>query len=391
VMMWKHFGIFVFCGLLSLCQGVLSGLSCDVSPRAMQSVLTDAIIEKGVLQRHLQGMVVPNIMGNGGLLNSPTSITGLHLVKTGAPKLWVTVLPGMGVHVAITTKLELRGNCLLGLVSDLLDILVDVTITANIKCTNFESGTAQVITEDCLCILGAIKVKLLSGLLSISVNDLVLSQLKVTLPSLLCRVIDIVMNLVSIQLLGTLNAVVAVGTSGTIHYHMASIPVAADWSLRIDLNGEVKKVGGSIIPHDSSASALPADRMDKLMVLALPESFLNSAVNLMVDIAPQTFRCTPQVFSGATRLQEAITALTPSGCSSCRGNSPLSIKLTLAGNPLILLEDKKATLSLSVLIQIFTPGLDGSVLNVLLLKADLALNVRVSITAGRLVLSLSLG
>lgn len=52
---------------------------------------------------------------------------------------------------------------LVGLLSELIDILVEVNITANIKCTNFESGTFQVVTEDCLCILGAIKIKVLSG------------------------------------------------------------------------------------------------------------------------------------------------------------------------------------------------------------------------------------
>ncbi|KAF2982031.1 hypothetical protein EK904_002270 [Melospiza melodia maxima] len=54
-------------------------------------------------------------------------------------------------------------ECLVGLLSELIDILVEVNITANIKCTNFESGTFQVVTEDCLCILGAIKIKVLSG------------------------------------------------------------------------------------------------------------------------------------------------------------------------------------------------------------------------------------
>lgn len=52
---------------------------------------------------------------------------------------------------------------LVGLLSELIDILVDVRITANIKCTNYEAGTVQVVFEDCLCILGAVKIKLLSG------------------------------------------------------------------------------------------------------------------------------------------------------------------------------------------------------------------------------------
>ncbi|XP_074698903.1 BPI fold-containing family B member 4-like isoform X2 [Strix aluco] len=388
--MLKLFGIVFFCGLLSPSQEVLSGLSCAVSAGAMQNVLSDAILQNGLLQQHLQGLVLPNILGEGGLLNSPTSITGLHLVKVWLPKLSVVLLPGIGVQLTIAAKLELSGNCLVGLLSELIDILVDVNITANIKCTNFESGTVQVVIEDCLCILGAIKIKLLSGLLSLSVNEIVLNQLTATLPGLLCPVVDIVVNLVNIQLLGTLNAVIPVGTAGTIHYQLASLPFTSGLFLGLDLDGAVKQVGGSIIPHDSSPSALPP-LLDRLLVLGLRQSFLNAVLSLLIQIPPQTFPCTSEAFSGASHLQEAITTLIPAGCSACPGTSPLSIKLALSGNPLILLEENKATVELSVVIQVFVKSLDGSILNLLLLKADLALNARVSIAGGRLVLGLSLG
>ncbi|KFP75242.1 BPI fold-containing family B member 4, partial [Acanthisitta chloris] len=386
----KLFGIIYFCGLLPPSQEVLSGLSCAVSPRAMQNVLSDAIIHNGLLQQHLQGLVLPNIMGQGSLLNSPTSITGLHLVKVRLPRLSVVLLPGIGIQLTIGAKLQLSGNCLVGLLSELIDILVDVNITANIKCTNFESGTVQVVIEDCLCILGAIKIKVLSGLLTLSVNEIVLRQLTATLPALLCPVLDIVMNLVNIQLLGTLNAVIPVGTAGTIHYQLASVPFTSGKFLGLDLDGAVKQVGGSIIPHDSSPSALPP-LLDRILLLALRQSFLNAVLTLLLQMPPQTFPCAPDVFSGASRLQEAMWTITPAGCSVCRGTSPLSIKLMLGGNPLILLEENKATVELGVLIQVFINRIDGSVLNLLLLKADLALNVRVSIVGGRLVLRLSLG
>ncbi|NXT42439.1 BPIB4 protein, partial [Pelecanoides urinatrix] len=387
--MLKLFGIIFFCGLLSPSQEVLSGLSCAISPGAMQNVLSDAILQNGLLQQHLQGLVLPNIMGEGGLLNSPTSITGLHLVKVRLPKLSVVLLPGIGVQLTIAAKLELSGNCLVGLLSELIDILVDVNITANIKCTNFESGTVQVIIEDCLCILGAVKIKLLSGLLSLSVNEIVLNQLTATLPGLLCPVVDIVVNLVNIQLLGTLNAVIPVGTAGTIHYQLASLPFTSGLFLGLDLDGAVKQVGGSIIPHDSSPSALPP-LLDKLLVLGLRQSFLNAALSLLLQIPPQTFPCTPEVVTRGARAATSTCPRFPQ-CSTCLGTSPLSIKLMLSGNPLILLEENRATVELSVMIQVFINRLDGSILNLLLLKADLGLNAHVSLAGGRLVLGLSLG
>ncbi|NXW42529.1 BPIB4 protein, partial [Nyctiprogne leucopyga] len=387
--MLKLFGIVFFCGLLSPSQEVLSGLSCAISPGAIQNVLSDAILQNGLLQQHLQGLVVPNIMGDGGLLSSPTSITGLHLVKVWLPKLSVVLLPGIGVQLTITAKLGLSGDCLVGLFSELIDILVDVNITANIKCKNFESGTVQVIIEDCLCILGAVKIKLLSGLLSVSVNDIVLKQLTGTLPTLLCPVVDIVIKLVSIQLLGTFNAVIPVATAGTIHYQLASLPFTSGLFLGLDLDGAVKHVGGSIIPHDSSPSPLPP-LLDRLLVLGMRQSFLNAALSLLIQLPPQTLTCSPEAFSRASHLQEAVMTLIPAECSACHGTSPLGITLTLSGNPLILLEENKATVELLVMIQVFIKPLDGPILNLLLLKADLSLNAHLSIAGGRLVLGVSL-
>ncbi|NXG72073.1 BPIB4 protein, partial [Baryphthengus martii] len=387
--MLKLFGIVFFCGLLSPSQEVLSGLSCAVSPEAVKNVLSNTILYNGLLQQHMQGLVLPNIVSGGSLLNSPTSITSLRLVKTRHPKLSVALLSGIGLQITIAAKLELSGNCLVGLLSELVDILVDVSITANIKCTNFESGTVQVVVEDCLCILGAVKIKLLSGLLSLSVNEIVLTQLTATLPGLLCPVLNIVINLVNIQLLATLNLVTPVGTAGTVHYQLASTPFASSLYLRLDLDGTVKQVGGGIIPHDSSPCALPP-LLDKLLVLGVHQGFLNAVLSLLIQIPPQTFPCTPEAVSVATPVRYA-GEWEGTRCSACRGTSPLSLKLMLSGNPLIILEENKATVELSVLIQVFVKGLDGPVLNLLLLKADLILNVRVSVAGGRLLLGLSLG
>ncbi|NXJ89691.1 BPIB4 protein, partial [Corythaixoides concolor] len=368
MMTLKLFGIVFFCGLLSPSHEVLSGLSCAVSPGAIQKVLSDAMLRKRLLQQHVQGLVLPNIMGEGGLPNSPTSITGLHLAEIQVPRLSVALLPAIGVQMTITAKLKLGGSCLVGLLPELVSILVDVNVTVNIKCTNFESGTVQVVIEDCLCILGAIRIRLLTGVLSLSVNEIVLNQLTVTLPGLLCPVVDIVVKLVSIRLLGTVNAVVPVGTAGTIHYRLANLPFTSGLSLVLDLDGTVKQVGGSIIPHDSSPSALPP-LLDKLMILVLRQSFLNAALSLLLRPPPQTFSCTPEAFSGATRLQEAIETLFPAGCSSCRGTSPLSIRLALSGNPLIVLEENKATVELSVMILMSLKSSDGTTINLLLVKA----------------------
>ncbi|NXE56597.1 BPIB4 protein, partial [Casuarius casuarius] len=374
--MFKIFGILFFCGLLTPSQEVPPDLSCAVSPGALRNVLSGAMLQNGLLQQHLQSLVLPNIMGEGGLLNAPISITGLHLVKAQFPDLSVILLPGIGVQMTIVAKLDLKGNSLVGLLSEIIDIVLDVSITANIKCTNYELGTVQVIIEDCLCIFGAVKMKLLSGLLSLSINDLVYNQLTGALPRLLCSVINMVVNLVSIQLLGTLNAVIPLGTAGTIQYQLARLPFTSGSFLALDLDGAVQQVGGSIIPHDSSFAVLPPV-LDKLLVLGLHQSFLNEVLSLLIQRLSQRFPCTPEAFSGAKQLKEAVMTLLPAGCSSCPRTDPLGVKIALSGSPLLLLETNKATLKLSVVIQLFVQHLDESVRNLLLLKA-VSINVKTS-------------
>lgn len=88
------------------------------------------------------------------------------------------------------------------------------------------------------------------------------------------------------------------------------------------------------------------------------------------------------------------------------------------GSPILLLEPNKATVELSVLLQVFIKHRDGSIINLLLLKAvsgtrgaqaasrdgvvawadpltvclqDLSLNVRLSISRSSLMLAFSLG
>ncbi|NXJ16597.1 BPIB4 protein, partial [Odontophorus gujanensis] len=368
----KLFGVVFFCGLLSPTQGVLSGLSCAVSPRAMQQVLSDAMIQSGLLQDRLQDLVLPNIVGDGGVLNTPIIIiTGLHLERSWQPELSLTLLPGIGIQLVTTVSLDLRGNCLIGLLSEIIVISVDVTITTNIKCTNFESGAVQVVVDDCICILGAVKIKLLSGLLSLPVHDTVLSHLTVTLPGLLCPLMDIIFNIVNIQLLSTLDVVIPIGSKGTVHYHLAGPPFTSGSSLMMDLDGMVQQNGGSIIPHDSYASTLPLlDKLlDKSLIICLRQGFLGSLLALLLKLQPYTIPCTTEAFSGANQLRDAIVALFPTGCTSCPAASPLSIRVEGVGSPFLLLEPNKAIVKLSVLLQVFVKRPDGSAVNLLLLKA----------------------
>uniref|UniRef100_A0A669PFI2 Lipid-binding serum glycoprotein N-terminal domain-containing protein n=1 Tax=Phasianus colchicus TaxID=9054 RepID=A0A669PFI2_PHACC len=379
----KLFGMVIFCGLLSPTQGVLSGLSCTVSTNAIKQVLSSAIISSGLLQTHLHDLVLPNIMSDRGLLSSLIVITGLHLEKSQLPTLSLELLPGIGMQLAISVHLDFSGNCLIGLLSNVIVISLDVTITTNIKYANFESGAVQVIADDCFCILGAVKIELLSGLVSLSVHDVVLSHLTATLPGLVRAVFP------DHHQWFPHAAVIPIGSKGMLRYGLVSPPFISGSSLIMNLDGTVQQIGGSIIPHNSYASAMPS-LPNRLMTICMRQSFLNSVLILQLQIQPYTFPCSPETFSEANQLIDSIIALYPAGCTSCPMSSLLSIHVEGAGNPILHLEPNKATVELPVLLQILGKRPDESIINLLLLKVNLNLNIHLSISRGSLVLAFSL-
>ncbi|CAM4651892.1 unnamed protein product [Caretta caretta] len=386
--MLKVLGIILFCSLLPLSQGVVPGVFSLVSPEGIHNVVSGALLRDGLLQKHLQAIQIPNIVSRGGLLGSFISITGLEVVNIQLPRVSVTLLPGIGGQLTIATKLEISGNLLL---SGLIHISVDVNLIAKVRVTDYSAGVFQVVTEDCQSLLGPFDIRLLLGLLPVSVNGLVSSTLTTTLPSLLCPVVSNITKLVNVQLLGTLNVLVPLGAVGNIQYQLASLPLITDLYVGLDLNAVIQQVGGDNISLPGSAVPVPLPPLQgNVLNLGLSQAFLNAVLSLLGRIQPQTFISKPDVFSGATQLTDAITALIPAGCPSCSVVSPLNIKITVLGPPLITLEANKATVKLSVKIQVFKKYSDGTIQTLLALKADLVLNAQVSVAGGKLLLSVSL-
>ncbi|CAM2102215.1 unnamed protein product [Caretta caretta] len=324
----------------------------------------------------------------GGKLQITVSLTRLEVVNIQLPRVLVTLLPGIGGQLTIATKLEISGNLLL---SGLIHISVDVNLIAKVRVTDYSAGVFQVVTEDCQSLLGPFDIRLLLGLLPVSVNGLVSSTLTTTLPSLLCPVVSNITKLVNVQLLGTLNVLVPLGAVGNIQYQLASLPLITDLYVGLDLNAVIQQVGGDNISLPGSAVPVPLPPLQgNVLNLGLSQAFLNAVLSLLGRIQPQTFISKPDVFSGATQLTDAITALIPAGCPSCSVVSPLNIKITVLGPPLITLEANKATVKLSVKIQVFKKYSDGTIQTLLALKADLVLNAQVSVAGGKLLLSVSL-
>uniref|UniRef100_A0A493TMJ3 BPI fold containing family B member 4 n=2 Tax=Anas platyrhynchos platyrhynchos TaxID=8840 RepID=A0A493TMJ3_ANAPP len=181
------------------------------------------------------------VLGEGGLLSTVQGLTGLRIVDLTLPRVSLRLLPGIGVHLNLYTRVALNGKSLLGL----LDIAVEVNITSRVRLTMDGTGYPRLVIEKCDTLLGGIKVRLLRGLLPV-VDNLLASVLNRLLPNLLCPVLDVALGLVSDQL-GFVNSLVPLGLLGSIQYTVSSLPLVTGQFLEVDLNTVVGRAAGGLV------------------------------------------------------------------------------------------------------------------------------------------------
>ncbi|NXD84423.1 BPIB4 protein, partial [Halcyon senegalensis] len=183
------------------------------------------------------------ILGEGGLLSTVQGLTGLRIVEVTLPRVSLRLLPGIGLHLNLYTRVALNAKSLLGL----LDIAVKVNITSQVRLTMDDKSYPKLVIEKCDTLLGGIEVRLLRGLLPI-VDNLLANVLNRLLPSLLCPVVDITLGLVNDQL-GLVNSLVPLGLLGSIQYTVSGLPLVTGQFLQVDLNTVVGRVAGGLVDY----------------------------------------------------------------------------------------------------------------------------------------------
>ncbi|PKU34722.1 hypothetical protein llap_14973 [Limosa lapponica baueri] len=218
------------------------------------------------------------ILGEGGLLSTAQGLTGLRIVELTLPRVSLRLLPGIGVHVNLYTRVALNAKCLLGL----LDIAVEVNITARVRLTMDGMGYPKLVTERCDTLLGGIKVRLLRGLLPI-VDNLLAGVLNRLLPNLLCPVVDVALGLVNDQL-GLVNSLVPLGLLGSIQYTVSSRPLVTGQFLEVDLNTVVGRAAGGPVDHPlGKPEAVPTPPRVPMPPLPPMEDTSSSQLGLSVN------------------------------------------------------------------------------------------------------------
>ncbi|NWS74144.1 BPIB4 protein, partial [Crotophaga sulcirostris] len=294
-----------------------------------------------------------SVLGEGGLVSTIQGLTGLRIMELTLPRVSLRLLPGVGVHLNLYTRVALNAKCLLGL----LDIAVEVNITSRVRLTMDGMGQPKLVAEGCDTLLGGIKVRLLRGLLPI-VDNLLASVLNRLLPSLLCPVLDVTLGLVNDQL-GLVNSLVPLGLLGSIQYTVSSLPLVTGQFLELDLNTIVGPVTGGLLGSPwGKPTAIPT--LPRVPVPALPPmadtsssqlglsvNFLGSVLSVLQQEGALDLTISSGVFPELPPLTTStLGALVPAISKAYPKPHELLLKIAIPEVPVVTLKKNKGVIQL---------------------------------------------
>ncbi|KAF1452249.1 BPIB4 protein, partial [Pygoscelis papua] len=337
------------------------------------------------------------VLGEGGLLSTVQGLTGLRIVELTFPRVSLRLLPGIGVHLNLYTRVALNAKSLLGL----LDIAVEVNITSRVRLTMDGTGYPKLVTERCDTLLGGIKVRLLRGLLPV-VDNLLASVLNRLLPNLLCPVVDVALGLVNDQL-GLVNSLVPLGLLGSIQYTVSSLPLVTGQFLEVDLNTVVRQVAGGLVDYPlgktEAVPTLPRVPMPPLppMVdtsssqLGLSVNFLSSVLSVLqkegaldLDISTGMFPELPPLTTST------LGALVPAVFEAYPELRELLLKIAVPEAPVVTLKKNKGVIQLMATAEVMVIHPDDVQRSLCLLNINTSLLAQFSAEDNKLKIGVSL-
>ncbi|XP_026578097.1 BPI fold-containing family B member 4-like [Pseudonaja textilis] len=294
-------------------------------------------------------------------------IVRLKLVDITLPKVTLKLFP-VGLGLNIYTKIALKGNTILG---GPLTLLVEVNITANSRLVLDKMGNPKLLLENCRTNLGDIRI--LSGLLPLSLDNVLSALLNQLIPGLLCPVADVVLNLLN-TILATVNSVCPFGLLGNLHYTLAGLPLFKDQHIVLNLNLMMTDRNGQSVDfpraQNTSLPLLPA--MDGTSQLMLPRDLLSSLLQMLV-------------WKGAFDADLTGLALSQLGGEDL----PLVVKIRVRGLPEVSLQNGKAMIQLGADLQVLSRS-NSSLTPLFTVNTNISLSGSFSVTRTKLVISLAL-
>ncbi|XP_008575165.1 PREDICTED: BPI fold-containing family B member 4 [Galeopterus variegatus] len=341
----------------------------------------------------LGGGGVLGVLGEGGILSTVQGITGLRIVELTLPRVSVRLLPGVGVYLSLYTRVAINGKSLVGL----LDIAVEVNITAKVRLTMDRTGYPRLVIERCDTLLGGIKVKLLRGLLPNLVDNLVNRVLANVLPDVLCPIVDVVLGLVNDQL-GLVDSLIPLGILGSVQYTFSSLPLVTGEFLELDLNTLVGEAGGDLIdyplgrPEMASKQKMPVlppmgDNTNSQ--LAISANFLGSVLTLLQKQGALDIDITNGMVSRDPALPTWPGAC-PQVFQQYPESHPLTIRIQVPNPPSVMLQKDKALVKVLATAEVMVSQPNDVETTICLIDVDTELLASFSVEADKLMIDAKL-
>ncbi|XP_020006909.1 BPI fold-containing family B member 3 isoform X2 [Castor canadensis] len=389
-------------GLAAPCQGLLEtvGTLARIDKDELGKAIQNSLVGGPVLQNVLGTVTSVNqgLLGSGGLLGGGGLLTyggifgvveelsGLKIEELTLPKLSLKLLPGFGVQLGLHTKVGLHGSGPLG---GLLQLAAEVNVSSRVALGMSPRGTPMLILKRCTMLLG--HISLVSGLLPAPLFGVVEQTLCKVLPDLLCPVVDSVLGVVN-ELLGTVLSLVPLGALGSVEFTLATLPLISNQYIELDINAIVKGVAGDMVdfPKPHVPVKVPPKK-DHTSQVTVPLYLFNTVFGVLQTNGALDLDITPELVPSNVPLTTTnLAALVPEALGKLPPGRHLLLSLKVKEVPTVMLQSKKATVSIAAIIHVLSFIPQGTPEALFQLNGVLTLNAQLAPSATKLHISLSL-
>ncbi|EDL85985.1 Long palate, lung and nasal epithelium carcinoma associated protein 3 [Rattus norvegicus] len=387
-MMPGVYALLLLWGLATPCLGLLEtvGTLARIDKDELGKAIQNSLVGGPILQNVLgtvtsvnQGLLgAGGLLGGGGLLSYGglfslvEELSGLKIEELTLPTVSIKLLPGVGVQLSLHTKLA-----------------AEVNVSSKVALGMSPRGTPILILKRCNTLLG--HISLTSGLLPTPIFGLVEQTLCKVLPGLLCPVVDSVLSVVN-ELLGATLSLVPLGPLGSVEFTLATLPLISNQYIELDINPIVKSIAGDVI--DFPKPRLPVKmppKEDHTSQVTVPLYLFNTVFGLLQTNGALDLDITPEMVPRNIPLTTTdLAALAPEALGKLPPGQHLLLSLRVMKSPMILLQNKKVTVSIPVTIHVLSSVPQGTPVALFQMNGVMTLNAHLVPSTTKLHISLSL-
>ncbi|XP_006860828.1 PREDICTED: BPI fold-containing family B member 3 [Chrysochloris asiatica] len=401
-MMLGVWSLLLLWGLMTPCQGLLEtvGTLARIDKDELGKAIQNSLVGGPILQNVLGTVTSVNhgILGSGGLLGGGGllsnggvfgvvgKLSGLKIEELTLPKVSLRLLPGFGVQLNLHTKVGLHGSGPLG---GLLQLEVEVNVSSRVGLGVSSRGTPILVLKSCSTLLG--HISLLSGLLPAPLFGIVEQTVFKMLPGLLCPVVDSVLGVVN-ELLSCALSLVPLGALGSVEFSLATLPLISNQYIELDINPIIKSAAGDIIdfPKPPAPVKVPP-KEDHTSQVTVPLYLFNTVFGLLQTNGALNIDITSkQVPNNVPLTTTDLAALVPEALGKLPPGQQLMLSLRVKEVPSVILQNKKATVSIPADIYVLSYVPKGTPEALFELNGVITLNAQLTPSATKLHISLSL-